>query len=279
MASRRMPCAASSGSNTRSPASLWRLYCGPASYNMRCVAVLMMTALPCPMSAASNSNSPWPGQSAGQNSAGIANKAATQRSLAGSGAISNRPAPMASTLAHQAGCGKAQTAPGHVASHCSKLIKGSMAVAASAAAVGTSAASNASGVTIKVTQGIATRLASKPTMETCPNSSKPSGASASEISHCSRQSAASFDKNRFVALLSSVGAAPASVASSTPTATKLSQKPACHSAHGSATTTTASASSQTHGHGQRTPHHCSRATTASMHTVRCAGSPQPLNMA
>ena len=68
-----------------------------------------------------------------------------------------------------------------------------MAAAAPAAATGTSAASKASGVTTRVTQGMAMRLASSPTMETCPKSSKASGASAREINHCSRHSAASFE--------------------------------------------------------------------------------------
>jgi hypothetical protein len=44
-------------------------------------------------------------------------------------------------------------------------------------------------------------------------------------------------------------------ASNTPTATKLSQNPACHNAQGSATTITASASSHTQAQGQRTPSH------------------------
>ena len=103
--------------------------------------------------------------------------------------MSNKPAAIASTLAHHAGWGKTHTAQGSSASHCSKRINGNMASAAPAAAIGTSAASKASGVTTKVTHGMAIRLASKPTMDTCPNSKSPSGASAKEISHCSRHKA------------------------------------------------------------------------------------------
>jgi hypothetical protein len=50
-----------------------------------------------------------------------------------------------------------------------------------------------------------------------------------------------------------VSLAPESVANNTPTATKLSQNPACVSAQGSSRTTTAQASSQTVGQGQLTP--------------------------
>ncbi|MNV64010.1 hypothetical protein D3C71_1566340 [compost metagenome] len=71
----------------------------------------------------------------------------------------------------------------------------------------------------------------------------------------------------------------ADAANSTPTATKLSQKPGCHSAQGSVSTTAASASSQTWCQGQRAPARRSAATTASIRAVRCAGRPQPLSSA
>ena len=69
------------------------------------------------------------------------------------------------------------------------------------------------------------------------------------------------------------------MANSAATATKLSQKPACISAQGSAITTTAQASSHTQGQGQRRPAMRSSATAASISTVRCEGTPQPLNKA
>ena len=74
-------------------------------------------------------------------------------------------------------------------------------------------------------------------------------------------------------------ARPGSAANSTPTATKLSQKPACSKAHGSAATTTAPASSHTMPQGQRTPANRRMPTVASIQQVRCAGTPQPENSA
>ena len=73
--------------------------------------------------------------------------------------------------------------------------------------------------------------------------------------------------------------APESVANNTPTATKLSQKPACVNAQGSTATTTAQASSQTVGQGHCRPLRRSAATVASITIVRWAGTPQPLNTA
>jgi hypothetical protein len=102
-----------------------------------------------------------------------------------------------------------------------------------------------------------------------------SGVSASVMTHCSRKNCHS---RRRAPLRVSPGTA-ASVANSTPTATKLSQKPACINAHGSAATTTAAVSSHTCGHGQRRPVRRSSATVASIHTVRCDGTPQPLKSA
>ncbi len=93
--------------------------------------------------------------------------------------------------------------------------------------------------------------------------------------HCSRSKA----RNRPQTPCGTALSAPESVANSTATATKLSQKPGCHSAQGSGTTTTAQVSSHTSGHGQRRPLRRKSATAASMDTVRCAGTPQPLNSA
>ena len=54
-----------------------------------------------------------------------------------------------------------------------------------------------------------------------------------------------------------------------------SQKPACVSAQGSSSVTTNAAASSTSSHGQRNPPDCSSTTVASIHTVRCDGTPQP----
>ncbi len=137
-----------------------------------------------------------------------------------------------------------------------------------------------------VTQGIASALASKPTTEACPNSNNVSGVSASVMTHCSRSPEASINaswRTRDAApapgSARSSRAGPGSAANSTPTATKLSQKPACSKAQGSIVTTTAQASSQTEGQGQRRPDSRNKPTVASIQTVRCAGTPQPLNSA
>ena len=54
-----------------------------------------------------------------------------------------------------------------------------------------------------------------------------------------------------------------------------SQKPGWSSAHGSNSVTTTAAVSSTSGHGQRRPSDCSSVTVASIHTVRCDGTPHP----
>ena len=69
------------------------------------------------------------------------------------------------------------------------------------------------------------------------------------------------------------------VANNTPTATKLSQKPACISAQGSMATTTAPASNHTWGQGHCRPDLRRQATVANINKVLCAGTPQPLNKA
>ena len=157
------------------------------------------------------------------------------------------------------------------------------------------------GVTISVTQGIATALASNPTSDTWLNSSKDSGVSASVTTHCSRAifrkpvskpapAAAALCRAKVaetvflwskgpVAPVERSLAAPESVANSTPTATNESQKPACISAHGSSTSTTVMASNQTKGHGQVLPPCLSKITVASIQMVRWAGTPQPENNA
>ena len=171
----------------------------------------------------------------------------------------------------------------------------------------------ANGVISKVTSGMASELASRPTSDIWLNSSKVKGAKASVTSHCWRAALAicqpsvcnkpmtlgrvdagktgpEFVKksvlsgnflvsNRAVAPEPPARAAPKSVAKSTPTATNESQKPACVKAHGSASSTAAIASSQTIGHGQRRLASCRAITTASIHTVRWAGTPQPENSA
>ena len=188
---------------------------------------------------------------------------------------SRAPPNTAATATTSGACATATLAPGQAASHCRKAISGTSAQAAACQSGAHSAPSTASGVTTTVTHGIASRLASSPTTEACPNSSSVSGVSARVTTHCSRSKAF----NRPLTPVAPAPAAPESVAKSTPTATKLSQKPACSQAHGSNASTSAQASSHVSHHGQRTPTSRSAASVASISTVRCAGTPQPLNSA
>ena len=70
-----------------------------------------------------------------------------------------------------------------------------------------------------------------------------------------------------------------SEAMSTPTATKLNQKPGCNKAHGSQTKTAAQAINQTKAPCHWRAESLSTTTTKSISKVRCAGKPQPLNKA
>ena len=163
----------------------------------------------------------------------------------------------------------------------------------------------ASGVTTKVTQGIATALASSPTNDTWLKSNSDNGVSASVITHCSlaadarlkaifaAQDSQTAVLGHFSGSFSALAhilialAAPelgaftlgAVEANSTPTATNDNQNPACINAHGSSATTTAIASSHTSGQGHCLPLCLSKTTVASIQMVRCAGTPQPENSA
>ena len=182
--------------------------------------------------------------------------------------------------AHNGGAGNDSVAYGQCDRVCNTSASKRTAHAARSHNGGASTPSIAKGVTTNVTHGIASALASKPTRETCWNSNKVSGVSASVMVHCSRKCRARLAPRR----AARVAAVPlwgssAPVANSTPTATKLSQKPACIKAHGSTAITTAQALNQCAGHGQRRPVRRSKATVASIHTVRWEGTPQPLNSA
>ena len=175
--------------------------------------------------------------------------------------------------AHQGACGRDTAASGQSANHCSQAPSTARPAAAASQAGGSAAPSRASGVTSSVTQGMANRFATRPTSETWPNSSSVNGASATVTTSCSRSSTSSR------APTPRALPGPGSDANNTPTATKLSQKPAWVSAQGSASTTTPPTSSQTAGQGQWRADSRNTATAASIQTVRCAGTPQPLNSA
>ena len=89
----------------------------------------------------------------------------------------------ATTAAHSGGAGACQT--GHVAHHSRKTISQPSTVCASAAIGhhGMTAASSASGVTMKLTTGMATALASGETSENCWKTSSSTGSEAKVAAH------------------------------------------------------------------------------------------------
>jgi hypothetical protein len=194
--------------------------------------------------------------------------------------VRNQTPTSASKARPQGGMALDQVAIGQVASQPSTNCKGCKAQAAASHAAGTPTPSMASGVTTNVTQGMASKLASKPTKETCPKNNNPSGAKATVTMSCSRSNAPA----RLNTTLAQTGCfSPGShawpVAIKIPTATKLSQKPGCNMAQGSHVSTTAPAKAQTKCPGQSRADSLSSTTTANIHIVRCAGTPQPLNKA
>jgi hypothetical protein len=142
--------------------------------------------------------------------------------------------------------------------------------------------SKASGVITTVTNGMATRLATKPTSETCWKKTMLKGARPTVATACVcnpertvRRSAGHQPGSAVSPCAADTGWEPTSSA----TAAKDSQNPACSNAHGSMTLTTTAAASKTSGNGQCTPHERSSASVTSMHSVRCAGTPQPASRA
>ncbi len=253
----------------------------PASYNSVWWAVRSSTALPCPTSAANSSNAPGGGRGFCHSKAGNKASAPHSRQAHGQGRQHSAAPAVASAAKGQGGMANRQLANGQVASHARPAINGSSSAAATCQAVGQSTPSKAKGVTRALTQGMATRLASMPTQDSCPKNNKPKGASAKEMSHCSRHKPhARTSKAR----TAPVGCAfarttPVPVSINTPTATKLSQKPACNMAQGSSTKTTTPAAAHTSAAGQWRACQRKSVTTPSIQTVRCAGTPQPLNSA
>jgi hypothetical protein len=199
---------------------------------------------------------------------------------------------------------------GQAASQARKLLMGCNAQTAKTQAPDQTTPSMASGVTTRVTQGIASKLANKPTKDTWPKNSSVKGAKAKVTVACSRNKARLLrrtawpvpstlrapsrcinDKRR---LPTRHGGAPPSARSgasglgtwrcepeaiNTPTATKLNQKPGCSKAQGSHASTTEPASNQTSAPCQWRADTLSKTTTPSIHSVRWAGTPQPLNKA
>ena len=146
------------------------------------------------MSAASTSNAPAAGRGACQSSTGNSSGRPKARTPQGSRVAINTPP---STPAAPAQTGAAATdtvANGKLASHPSPAASGRSAHAAASHSAGRTTPPSASGVTTSVTQGIATRLASSPTTDIWPNSSRLKGVSASVTTPCSCSNCRNFEK-------------------------------------------------------------------------------------
>ena len=89
------------------------------------------------------------------------------RSTPGKRMANNKLPSVAAALAQAAGAGVLHTAPGQAAKVFKPATKACNETAATSHAAGTNAPSKHRGVTHKVTQGMATALASKPTTDTC----------------------------------------------------------------------------------------------------------------
>ena len=242
-------------------------------------AVRTSTALPWPMSAASSSNSPAGGPRRLPQQHRQQQRQAEQRAAAsGSRIASSTPPATPAAPAHSGGAAVDTRRQRQAASHCSSQPRPCTAGGGQVPQRRQQRRrAMASGVTTSVTQGIATALASRPTSETCWNSSSVSGVSASVTTHCSRSM-------RAAGLRRQAGAPPrrrpASVANSTPTATKLSQKPGLHQRP--------RVDRHHHRAGQQPDTRPGPAPAAEAQqrrrrpassTVRCDGTPQPLNSA
>ena len=249
---------------------------GPASTNKACWAVCSKRLLPWPMSRASRANSPGFGRGGCHSSKGSTKLSPSQRTPPGQRTNSQAQPSMPNNPKPSGGCAKVATAPGHCAIQPRPVSRAWAQAVAAVQMGGHSTPSMASGVSTMVTQGMAHRLAIKPTMEMCPNSSTVKGARARPISTCSRSSRHRGCHHRPGAC---AARGPGSVMNKMPTATKLSQNPACSKAQGSQATTTASTSNQVRGQGQAMPRLRSTVTVSSISKVRCAGMPQPLNRA
>jgi len=138
-----------------------------------------------------------------------------------------------------------------------------------------------------VTSGMAIRLASVPTIETCWKITSVSGVRPSVAMSWVRRPARIVVARR-------AGQPRQPAAAGTParrgcvagdddissaTAMNDSQKPGCVNAQGSSSVTTAAAMSRTNDHGQRNPADCKTVTVASIQTVRWVGTLHPANTA
>ena len=239
------------------------------------------TAVPWPISAATISNCPGGGGCTGGASSGSISGRAHARSRQGSGATARNPPSRPQATAHGGAAAAFQTTHGTEASTCKAAIRPCTSAASRAHKGGSSRPASASGAISSVTSGIATRLAAKPTSDTCWKKTIDSGARPMVATACVRRPARRDcpARARQPGGAAARSACAGSDATSKPTATNDSQKPACSSAQGSKAVTATAAASSTAGIGQRSPLPRSSTTMAIIHTVRCAGTPQPASSA
>ncbi|MNY42101.1 hypothetical protein D3C86_1769610 [compost metagenome] len=124
---------------------------------------------------------------------------------------------------------------------------------------------------------MATALARQDTTDTCPNSSSVSGTRPTVTAHCVRAAPASAAATTALALCHRPSALACRTGSRAArkiaaTAPKDSQKPGDITAHGSIITATPAAHASTTDAGGARPLHNASAATASMLTVRIAGT-------
>jgi hypothetical protein len=218
---------------------------------------------------------------AGENhSTGATANKPTPRTTHGQGITATAPPSTDNTAKGQGGAAHVDAAHGHCAIAPNTASIAPTAAAAQSHSGGTSTPNMAKGVTSNVTHGIANKLANMDTQDTCPNHTKVMGTKATVIKLCSRNNCRHHAQHRSRqrdGLCAWVDGAslPIKIA----TATKLSQKPACNSAQGSQHTTANIAQAHTTGQGQRRTPQRKATTTASIRTVRCAGTAQPENTA
>ena len=125
------------------------------------------TAVPWPMSSASSSKRPSGGRSTAGTSSGSSSGRPRRRSAQGSGMTSSAPPARAGSTAQAGAAGTVHCAQGQAASQPRPCSRPDTSAAPSAHKGGSSTPSSDSGITSSVTTGMATRLATKPTSDSC----------------------------------------------------------------------------------------------------------------
>jgi hypothetical protein len=189
---------------------------------------------------------------------------------------------MASAKTGQSGTGAVQTAAGNALIHSSTRASHSTSQWAPCSSqddsgAGSTLPARASGVTAKLTRGMAIALASGLISDSWPNSSMDIGTSPSVTAYwvlaadhkAARQPAGACAPSACACVR------PTPAYRITATAPNESQKPGHSTAHGSSSSTMPSAAHSTCDTFAMRPSQSAAATTDSMYSVRCAGTPNP----